>query len=183
MFPAFYDTDSIDNYELGWKTTLADGRLRFNGSVYFIDWTAVQIDIFDQTVNRLLYTANAGQAEVTGLEGDFTFLASDNWTLSGAFSFNDTELTDRPVGADNLLPPGSDLALTPTFQGNVNVRYDFELAGNMAYAQLGVQHRGDTNTSVVINENFPLDSYTTADLMFGMDMENWSVNLFINNHF
>ncbi len=181
VFPAFYDTDSIDNYELGWKTTLADGRLRFNGSVYFIDWTAVQIDIFDQTVNRLLYTANAGQAEVTGLEGDFTFLASDNWTLSGAFSFNDTELTDRPVGADNLLPPGSDLALTPTFQGNVNVRYDFELAGNMAYAQLGVQHRGDTNTSVVINENFPLDSYTTADLMFGMDMENWSVNLFINN--
>jgi len=181
VFPAFYDTDSIDSYELGWKTTLADGRLRFNGAVYFIDWTDVQIDIFDQTVNRLLYTANAGLAEVTGLEGDFTFLASDNWTLSGAFSINDTELTDRPVGADNLLPPGSDLALTPRFQGNVNVRYDFDLAGNMAYAQLGVQHRGDTNTSVVINENFPLDSYTTADLMFGMDMENWSVNLFINN--
>ena len=120
VFPAFYDTDTIDNYELGWKTTLADGRLRFNGAVYFIDWTDVQIDIFDQSVNRLLYTANAGQAEVIGLEGDFTYLASDNWTVSGAFSFNDTELTDRPVGADNLLAPGSDLALTPSFQGNLN---------------------------------------------------------------
>lgn len=181
VFPAFYDTDNIDNYELGWKTTLADGRLRFNGSVYFIDWTDVQIDIFDQTVNRLLYTANAGTAEVTGLEGDFTFVASDNWTLSGAFSVNDTELTDRPTGADNLLPPGSDLALTPPFQGNLNVRYDFELAGNLAYAQLGVQHRGDTNTSVVINENFPLDSFTTADLSFGLILDNWNVNLFVNN--
>ena len=181
VFPAFYDTDEIDNYELGWKTTLADGRLRFNGSVYFIDWTNVQIDIFDQTINRLLYTANAGQAEVTGLEGDFTFLASDNWTLSGAFSFNDTELTDRPTGADNLLPPGSDLALTPSFQGNLNVRYDFDLAGRDAYAQLGVQHRGSTHTSVVINEDFPLDSYTTADLSFGLTMENWNVNLFVSN--
>ena len=181
VFPAFYDTDTIDNYEFGWKTTLADGRLRFNGSIYFIDWTDVQIDIFDQTVNRLLYTANAGQAEVTGLEGDFTFLASDNWTLTGAFSFNDTELTDRPAGATNLLAPGSDLALTPSFQGNFNARYDFDLVGKDAYAQLGVQHRGSTHTSVVIDEDFPLDSYTTADLSFGLIMDNWNVNLFINN--
>lgn len=181
VFPAFYDSDTVDNFEFGWKTTLADGRLRFNGSVYLIDWSEVQIDIFDQAINQLLYTANAGEAEVTGLEGDFTYLASDNWTISGAFSFNDTELTDRPSGADNLLAPGSDLALTPSFQGNLNVRYDFDLAGNEAYARLGLQHRGSTNTSVVINENFPLDSYTTADLAFGMIRDNWNVNLYVNN--
>ncbi len=181
VFPAFYDTDTIDNFEFGWKTTLADGRLRLNGSVYFIDWTDVQIDIFDQTVNRLLYTANAGEAEVTGLEADFTYLASDYWTLSGAFSFNDTELTDRPAGATNLLAPGSDLALTPSFQGNFNLRYDFEVAGMAAYTMLGIQHRGSTHTSVVINEDFPLDSYTTADLSFGLIRDNWNVNLFINN--
>ena len=181
VFPAFYDSDTIDNFEFGWKTTLVDGRLRFNGSVYFIDWSDVQIDIFDQAINQLLYTANAGEAEVTGVEGDFTYLASDNWTLSGAFSFNDTELTDRPVGADNLSPPGSDLALTPSFQGNLNVRYDFALAGNEAYAQLGLLHRGSTHTSVVINEDFPLDSYTVVDLSFGLIKDNWNVNLFINN--
>ncbi len=182
VFPAFYDTDTIDNYEFGWKTILADGRLRFNGAAYFIDWSDVQIDIFDQSVNRLLYTANAGQAEVFGIEGDFVFLASDNLTLSGAFSFNDTELTARPAGADNLLPPGSDLALTPKFQGNLNVRYDFDIAGNMAYAQLGVQHKGSAHTSVVIGDDFPLDSYTTADFTVGMDfMDNWNASLFIKN--
>ena len=71
--------------------------------------------------------------------------------------------------------------MTPSFQGTLNVRYDFGLVGKEAYAQLGVQHRGSTNTSVVIDENFPLDSYTTADLSFGLTMENWNVNLFINN--
>jgi iron complex outermembrane recepter protein len=181
VFPAFYGSDTIDNYEFGWKTNLADGRLRFNGSLYYIEWSDVQIDIFDQTINQLLYTANAGEAKVTGLEGDFTYLASDNWTVSGAFSFNNTELTSRPVGADNLLPPGSDLPLTPAFQGNVNLRYDFELLGYQAYTLLGVQYRGSTHTSVVINEDFPLASYTTADLSFGLLTENWNFLLFINN--
>ncbi len=181
VFPAFYDSDTVDNLEFGWKSTLADGRLRFNGSVYFIDWSEVQIDIFDQAINQLLYTANAGEAEVMGLEGDFTYLASDNWIISGAFSFNNTELTGRPAGADNLLATGSDLALTPSFQGNLNLRYDFDLAGNEAYAQLGLQHRGSTHTSVVINEDFPLDSYTTADLALGMIKDNWKVNVYIKN--
>ena len=116
-----------------------------------------------------------------GLEGDFTYLASDNWIISGAFSFNNTELTGRPAGADNLLATGSDLALTPSFQGNLNLRYDFDLAGNEAYAQLGLQHRGSTHTSVVINEDFPLDSYTTADLALGMIKDNWKVNVYIKN--
>jgi hypothetical protein len=29
-----YATDVLTNYELGWKTTLADGMLRFNGAIY-----------------------------------------------------------------------------------------------------------------------------------------------------
>ena len=180
-FPAFFGSDTIDNYEFGWKTTLFDERLRFNGAAYFIDWSNVQIDIFDQSVNRLLFTANAGEAEVTGIEGDLTFLLNEQWMLSRAFSINDTELTDRPEGADNLLPAGSDLALTPSFQGNVALNYQFTLAGYESYVQLAAQHRGSTNTSVVINENFELDSYTTADLSFGMDMENWGLKVFVTN--
>ncbi|MFQ6007243.1 MAG: TonB-dependent receptor, partial [Woeseia sp.] len=113
LFPAFYKSDTIDNYEFGWKATLADGRLRFNGAAYFIDWADVQIDIFDPAISFLLFTANVGEAEVTGVEGDFTWFPTDNLTLSGAFSFNDTELTSRPSGADNLLPAGTDLPLAP----------------------------------------------------------------------
>src|SRR5690606_24089397 len=40
--PTTYDTDDVKNYELGWKTRWLDGRLRFNGSAYFIEWTDMQ---------------------------------------------------------------------------------------------------------------------------------------------
>ena len=37
IIPQIYKPDTIKNYELGWKATLAEGRLRFNGAVYFMD--------------------------------------------------------------------------------------------------------------------------------------------------
>jgi iron complex outermembrane recepter protein len=181
LYPGFFGSDTIDNYELGWKTTFMDGRLRFNGAAYYIDWTELQIDIFDQSISRLLFTANAGEAEIKGIEGDVSFLASESVTLSGAFSINDTELTNRPNGADNLVPVGSDLALTPTFQGNISARYDFDLAGWEAYAQLAVQYRGDVHTSVVVDADHDLDSYALADASVGVDLDDWRVKVFINN--
>ena len=33
-----YGPNFVTNYEFGWKTTLADGAVRFNGAVYLLDW-------------------------------------------------------------------------------------------------------------------------------------------------
>lgn len=181
LFPAFYKSDTIDNYELGWKTNLVDGRLQFNGAAYFIDWSDMQIDIFDPAISFLLFTANVGEAEIKGIEGDVTFLATDNLTLSGAFSFNDTELTSRPSGADNLFPAGVDLPLSPSFQGNIVGRYDFQLGGMDAYAQLAVRHTGSSYTTLVVANAEDLDSYTIADASFGLNMDRWNVRVFLNN--
>ena len=181
-FPAFFESDTIDNYEIGWKTTLADGRLQFNGAAYFIDWTDVQIDIFDADLfGILLFTANAGEAEVTGVEGDLTWYPTEQFSLSGAFSFNDTELTSRFPTASNLFPAGTDLPLSPSFQGNISGRYDFQLGGMDAYAQLAVRHTGSTFTTLVVSNAENLDSYTIADASFGLSMDRWNVRVFVNN--
>ncbi|HEU4650153.1 MAG TPA: TonB-dependent receptor, partial [Croceibacterium sp.] len=37
-----YNPDTLDNYELGWKTTFGDG-FRFNGSIYQQDWNGIQL--------------------------------------------------------------------------------------------------------------------------------------------
>src|SRR5262249_45840858 len=36
--PYTYDPDTLNNYELGWKTTSLGGRLLWNGAGYFMDW-------------------------------------------------------------------------------------------------------------------------------------------------
>ena len=76
----------MENTELGWKSTMMDGRLRFNGSVYYIEWKDLQVSQFDsQNISILTVVDNGGDAEISGMEGDLVYAMTDNFTLHGAF--------------------------------------------------------------------------------------------------
>lgn len=182
LFPALVNSDSIDNYEVGWKSVLFEDRLRLNGAAYFIEWSDMHNTTTDPVLGNVAVTTNSGVAEILGIEGDFSALLTDNLTLNGAVSINDTELTDIPPGTQAfVVPEGSSLALSPKFQGNLNLRYDFTLAGKDTYATLGVQHRGSSFTSINPTARLSLDSYTLLDGSVGMDVGQWRISLVGSN--
>ena len=45
--PRFYNSDTLKNYEIGWKTQLFDHRLQFNGAIYDEEWSNVQLQLYD----------------------------------------------------------------------------------------------------------------------------------------
>jgi outer membrane receptor protein involved in Fe transport len=178
LFPALVNSDSIDNYEIGWKTQLWNDRLRLNGAAYFIEWTDMHNTTTDPVLGNVAVTTNSGTAEIKGVEANFTALLMDNLTLNGAVSINDAELTDVPPGTQAfVVPEGSTLALSPKFQGNLNFRYDFDLAGRDTYATFGIHHRGSSYTSINPNSRLSLDSYTLLDGSVGMILGQWKVSL------
>jgi outer membrane receptor protein involved in Fe transport len=66
-----YIPDIMTNYEIGWKTEWLDGRLRFNGAGYFMDWDDLQFTIYDFDLSICCgNTYNLGQAEILGAEFD-----------------------------------------------------------------------------------------------------------------
>jgi len=178
LFPALVNSDSIDNYEIGWKTQLLDDRVRLNGAAYFIEWSDMHNTTTDPVLGNVAVTTNSGVAEILGIEADFSALLTDNLTLSGAVSINDAELAEVPPGTQAfVVPEGSSLALSPKFQGNLNLRYDFLLAGRETYTTLGIQHRGSSYTSINPAGRLPLDSYTLLDGSVGMDVGQWRFSL------
>ncbi len=79
---------------------------------------------------------------------DFSAVVTDAFTVSGAVSITDTELTDIAAGIQNfVVREGSTLALSTTFQSNLNFRYDFLLNRIGSHATIGIQHRGSAFTS------------------------------------
>nr|WP_277611295.1 TonB-dependent receptor [Microbulbifer celer] len=181
--PFTVSTDTVDNYEAGWKTSLADNSLQFNGSVYRVDWKDIQTAVFDPSVYFLFYLDNALDAQINGIEADVTWLPTDNLQIIGAFSYNDTEITNVPGSAVNVAPEGSELALSPPLQMNLRARYEWTVSQFDAYWQAGVQYSDESWSSIVVqpNDRFKQDAYTTADASVGLREMNWGAELYAEN--
>lgn len=180
--PKTYVSDEVTNYEFGWKTTLFDDRLRFNGSVYQIDWDGLQVGITDFSISVITFTTNAADAEIKGFEGDLTWLATDQLTLTAAWSFNDTEMVRVPPNVTDIAPPGSRLALAPEVQYHVSGRYEWTDVEWAPYAQVVYAYTDDQYSSIVVDNRFKQDSYNLLNASFGARIsDNWSVELFGEN--
>ncbi len=147
-----YSSDSLDNYEIGWKTSWFNNILRWNGAAYWEDWNKFQFAFLG--LNSLTQIANAGSARIQGVESDVTWQVSDAFTLFGAGSYNYARLTkvycgdlDPATGALDTTcpnntypyppdaPKGTVLPSTPRFKGNLVGRYSFDVAGLDAHLQ------------------------------------------------
>lgn len=181
FIPDFFESDELTNFEIGWKTSLLDDRLRFNGAVYKIDWDGMQVITLDFNISNLAFINNTADSEIKGIEFDSAWEASDNFTLFTNFSYNDTELTRVPANIVSIAPEGSPLALAPEIQFVVRGRYEWDMRGGNAFTQAAVAYTDDTVSSINVGALVPLDSYSTVDLAAGYAKDNWTATLFVEN--
>ena len=183
--PFGYDTDTVTNYEAGAKLSLADNRVVFNIAAYHIDWKDIQVSVYDPQLFFLTFAANCCDATINGVEGDLTVQPIPGLTFNAAAAYNRSKLTRAAVGGQALggiVPLGSQLALSPKFQGNARIRYEHEYgSGLKAFGQAGVHFVGSSHTSINVGADYPLPSYTTADAALGVDAPEWGAQLFVEN--
>ena len=180
--PFSYESDTIENYEIGWKLSLLQNRLRFNGAAYRVDWSNLQLNIQDFSISNLGFVDNVGEARIYGIEGDVAIAATQNLTLNGSFSYNDTKLTELPATVVNIAPVGSTLAFTPEFQFSARARYDWTVNDRIgAFVQAGIQHSGSKQNSLLVRDRVRIDSWTSVDISAGVQHNDWRASLFVQN--
>ena len=187
-----YEPDFVTNYELGWKTLLADGRLRFNGAVYFIEWDNVQLNFLDFTISNLTIVQNVGNSETLGFEWDLTYAVSDNNTLTFAGSYNDAELTkdfwrlqsEQDAGEPANAPSGTPMPYVPELQMTGIWRSNFDIGTLPSFFQVAASYTGKRwNDLDVLNvpARQEMDAYSLVNLSAGIEKETWSLTLFVAN--
>jgi len=181
--PFGLDTDDVVNYEAGWKLDLFDRSLRFNGSVFYVSVENLQTTIFDTSIVNLFFSDNAADAEILGLEGDFIWNATDNLTVSGAFSILDTEITEV-LTPTNDVRKGDELAFAPSFQGNLRARYEWYLNSGMElHVMPHVSYSSTAQSDVITINNSELDSWLLVGLTVGLSTDQWSAEVYVDNLF
>ncbi|MEP0392270.1 MAG: TonB-dependent receptor [Erythrobacter sp.] len=183
VVPFELETDEVQNYELGWKLDLLDGQFRWNGSAFFVDIQNLQTQIFDPSITNLFFSSNAADAEIYGIESDFTVApySTPGLTFAGAFSILDTEVTEILIPTNDVVL-GSDLAYAPSFQGNIRARYEWDVSDSLeAFIQPQATYSASKQTDIIAINNIQLDSYTTFDLSLGVKAEQWKFEIFGEN--
>jgi outer membrane receptor protein involved in Fe transport len=189
-----YDPDFVTNYEFGWKLLLADGRLRFNGAAYIIDWDDFQFGFLDFTVSNLTIVQNVGNSQTKGVEWDLTWAVNDNNTLTFAGSYNDAELetdfwrrdSERLAGEPANAPAGTPMPYVPELQLTGIWRSNFEIASMPSFFQAAVAYTGsrwnDLDT-LNVPARQEMDAYTLVNLSGGIAKDNWTAAFYVKNVF
>ena len=196
-----YQPDFIDNYELGFMTSWLNNRLRFNGAIYQLDWTDIQLSFLG--ANGLTEIRSAGNARIRGAEFDLFARSMRGFSISLGAAYNDAEITEDfcaisnplfdctlpgPDGEDNdlLAPAGTRLPISSRFKGNALARYEFPIGTMEGHFQAGLVHEGGRTSDLRLREREilgDLPSYTTVDLSAGVKSGSWSASVYVKNLF
>ena len=189
QIPAGFGSDSVDNYEIGLKSTLMDRRLVFNAAAFFMDWTDIQVlrRAIAPGGLQFAYRGNGGAAEVTGLEFEVQAYPSDNLQLGATLGYTEAELTeDLPVATDGL--DGDRLPYVPEYSFSLNGRYQFPaftsfggtgfVGGDLSFQDDQVNRLRPTDPTYR-----QIDSYSVLNLRVGVEGEQWSAIVGVNNVF
>jgi iron complex outermembrane recepter protein len=201
-----YAEDTLINYELGLKSTLADGAVRINAAAFMQDWKSFQFAFLGQ--NSFTEIHNGPNARIKGVEVELNWTAADGLTFSGSAAYTDAKTRANLCAADDATfactsggnfisaPKGTRLPVTPRFKANGTARYEFAAADGKAHVQATVSHSSsaasDIRTLIAIPNGGTanpaaltgrLASSTVADFAVGIDWERYSAELFVSNAF
>ena len=181
--------DTLTNYELGWKSTLLDGHLAWDGAFYYMPWHNLQTLLFDPDIcSTSSFNDNVGDARVYGMETDVKYQASSFLSMEFSASYNDSHLLTNTLGSGFAVTAGERLPYVPYLNWSGNVRYERPLHDALhGYFQFDIAHKGDMWNALTDGSNgLPRvlqPGYSIMNVRLGLNQldSHWTSELYITN--
>jgi len=168
--PVGYDSDSLLNNEIGLKSEFFEHRLQANVSLYKMDWSNVQLPLFDPShLGNTTFDVNGPTYRVKGIELQLVAKVMEGLTIQGSSSWNSSEQTNAPClrssgntsskTVNNPTPAGQCIsqisgqpynnpygvlgtspAFSPAMEFNLRARYDISFGDYKSFLTLGANH-------------------------------------------
>lgn len=176
-----FDAEEVDLYEAGFRSTLADGRIRFNVTGFFQDWTERQLRRTQPDGTRFI--TNAGNAETYGAEIDATFLITESLNFAAAVGILDGKWTKvAPEVADDILID-SELARLPDLTFSLALNHTAFLDFGSVRTSVSYGWRADQFSSDAETRTIEIGSYglVTGRIEYATTDEKWALALSCRN--
>jgi iron complex outermembrane receptor protein len=187
-FPVSYASDSVINYEIGYRGTLWDNRFTIDVAGFWLDWTDIQVITQFQSGNGQVFNVQGNGAAATskGFEWNVAVEPLKGLRLSVVGAYTDATITeDSPaIGA----VAGDPLPQVPKWSNTVNLDYSREFGvGTQAYAGLSWQYVGERYTNFGLAPgfatNYEIPAYNVVNGQLGVDLANYTFGIYVRNIF
>ena len=185
-----YDPETNKMGELGIKSTVANGRLRINGSLFYSEYDGIQLSSLTAvgTPPALLpNTLNAAPAEIYGVElemlGRFSgFEFNLGASVMDSEFTEDAMLTDSQTNTNRLVPAGTPVPFAPEFTLNAGLQYDFLVGSWSITPRVQVSYMDEQMSTPFRYEATVVPSRTVADFRVTMrPSDAVRIEAFVNN--
>jgi len=154
--PGQFSSDSLWSYEIGSKNTFLDHTLQINTSLFFINWSNIQQNVYLPACGEQ-FTANLGKAKSEGgdidilykpieaLTFDFAAAYTDarltKTSCAGSLQFNGTDCTGAGVPPVSPIASDGDALLGAPWTFTTSAEFHFPLwEGRAPYFRMDFQH-------------------------------------------
>lgn len=191
-----FDPEYVTNFEAGYKATLMDGTVRWNSSIYYMDYDGFQLRLYDANAGpRTSLLNTTDQTIIYGFESELMF-ATEDWSGSLGFGYGKSSLKDvqepdprnppPPDGTGPILDlDGTSLPFHPKFSLNAALaNYQYFGDGTLT-TQVRLSHTDDQWTEIYqVEATDYLDAYTLAHIDLKYESgDGWWVKGYVTNLF
>lgn len=177
--PLSFGPETVESWELGFKSTLANRRVRLNAAVFNTDYVNKQESFFLASVGGFVQT-NAGAAESKGFEIEFTALPMDGLEVFGSVGSADATYTEY---GDNT---GNKLSNAPDLQWNLGAQFEWAMSSTLnGFARADVFYQDDRFLGANNDPAFVFEETTLVNLRVGLGSAEgkWTVTAWARNLF
>ena len=191
-----YDSDTLSNFEAGFKTSWLDDSFRFNLTAYHMIWDNIIIETRDPT-SFTVGNVNLTEAEIDGIEASFAWSPTDLWDIRGTIGYNDAETSEASTifagsVAELSIGEGERLPISPRIKTSLKIAYTFQqrILGAEPYITGTWLHQGDSLNSLgglgtgggtQLNDVLVHDAFSLLNLRAGLEGDKWSATAYITN--
>lgn len=201
--------ETVMNYELGWKSTMAGGRIRTQFDIFYNNYKDFQLDVLDTSTGQN-NPANLPRSIIKGAEGQIQARLGD-FRIDAGFAYVDSKmgaisLVDTISLPSGLLGPqcaagvpsnapicfdyapfrytsqGGPNLLSPKLTYNLGVEYKLAFENGMSLTpRLNLSHIGSSYFYATYRPNAYLPSRNTVSGQITLRHDDWSAELYGTN--
>lgn len=179
-----FQSETAEGYEIGFKSTLLQGQMRFNLSLFNYTFSDLQLQSFDPVAIQYS-TSNAGEMRSRGGDIDLSWRSPvDGLTLSAAVAYTDAEFTETYISNAGIDLDGRAAPRAPKWSGNVSFDWSIPVSNSLDLSLFGLaNYSGSYFADSTTLNDFVQGEYVTLDanITIGSSDDKWRLSLIGNN--